>query len=133
MQILDILSLSENAIVTAEVQVRPDDVEFQHEIKEKTLFVSCGAENGKPFASSKIIIDESLGRTISGDGIVNASYQLTQAFDGKVFFYIQLILERKLTNYLSITILPKIFRIFIFDAKLQSDLASLSSAIFSEM
>jgi len=79
----DILSLSEKAIVTAEVQVRPDDLVFQHEIKEKTLFVSCGAENGKPFASSSIKIDESLGRTISGDGIVNASYQLTQAFDGK--------------------------------------------------
>jgi len=79
----DILSLSEKAIVTAEVQVRPDDLVFQHEIKEKTLFVSCGAENGKPFASSSIMIDESLGRTISGDGVVNASYQLTPAFDGK--------------------------------------------------
>ena len=70
--------------------MRPDDLVFQHEIKEKTLFVSCGAENGKPFASSSIMIDESLGRTISGDGVVNASYQLTPAFDGKVCYCVLL-------------------------------------------
>ena len=77
--------ISSEAVVKAEVQVRPDEIVFQHDIKEKTLFVSCGAENGKPYASASIIIDESLGRTINGNDVVNASYQLTQAFDGKVF------------------------------------------------
>ena len=77
--------ISSEAVVTAEVQVRPDEILFQHDIKEKTLFVSCGAENGKPYASASIIIDEKLGRTINGNDLVNASYQLTKAFDGKVF------------------------------------------------
>ncbi|CAG5097820.1 Oidioi.mRNA.OKI2018_I69.XSR.g15247.t3.cds [Oikopleura dioica] len=75
--------ISSEAVVTAEVQVRPDEILFQHDIKEKTLFVSCGAENGKPYASASIIIDEKLGRTINGNDLVNASYQLTKAFDGK--------------------------------------------------